>query len=1186
MKLKLFVLLCCVQTVNATAFSQEQKLDISFNNEAIVKVFDYLQDQTGLQFFYRDKSISATERITVDMKQATLSEILENVLGKRGYAYEILEDVVIIKFKAQDEREKSSVKVKGFVRDENKHPMPGVTVKVAGLTIGTATNAKGWFVLELPLRKGVLEFSFVGYKKKLIEFTQKTAQDTLHVTLEEDTKALDEVTVVSTGYNTVNRKDMVGSYTAMKAEDVLMPSYNSIDQMLQGQVAGLVVMNTSSRVGTSPKIKLRGTSTMLGNTSPLWVVDGIVQEDPLEIEASDVMTQDLKDIVGSQISWLNPMDIETITVLKDASATAIYGSKASNGVIVITTKKGKAGRLTVNYTGNMTINTRPNYGMFNYMNSQERVRFSQEVYNAGTPYYQEPINQPYTYEGALKMYLEGEMDYETYTKRKAFLETVNTDWFDLLTRTAVSHNHNLSVAGGTEEVTYNASVGYNNTMGQEIGNSSERMTGRLALNARLHEKVRLDVQINATSTETKTFGQGVNPLSYATTTSRALPAYDENGDPVYYQKRCGYQYNRAVENLSYNFINERDNSGTTNKNIHLSTALNFKWYILDWLSYEFAGGYTASSTNGESYFTERTFRVAQNYRGYDYGTVEPGSELFNSALMPFGGVLFTTDAVQRSYNVQNKLLVSKSFNEDHRLNAMLMMEVRSSSVKNSSSKVFGYLPDRGEALIEPTSPDKFVGISSSLSGWGLLGEFYNGMGWKRTNNTENYLSFMGTVAYSLKNRYVFNFSVRNDASNRFGQDQNDRFDPTYSFGLSWSAMDEPWLAGIKGWLNTFNIRATYGIQGNAMTKLGPDLVLAQRGIKSVYNQYYSTISSLPNPGLSWEKTKSWDWGVDMTLFNIFDVVVDYYTRSSNVIVQQDLPAEYGKESMQMNGGKITNRGMEFTVSFTPIRTKDWALNLSLNSSKNWNETGEAEYFAYKNEYINGSSTKVLKKGYPVGGFWSYSFAGLSAEDGRPLFNYVDVPEAERNSLVDPTTFLVYSGTTEPNFTGGLNFSLRWKGLTLSSGFSLLLGSKKRLPSPYEGFEQGGTYMPEPTVNLNKDLNKRWKKPGDENYTKIPGVVRTSQTLYLPDNSTERWMEMWADSDVQVANASFLRCRQLSLSWRVGEEWCKRMGLKMLSVNASVSNLFVIASKRWNGFDPELGNSVHPKNYSLGINIGF
>ena len=166
----------------------------------------------------------------------------------------------------------------------------------------------------------------------------------------------------------------------------------------------------------------------------------------------------------------------------------------------------------MNYTGNMTINTRPNYGMFNYMNSQERVRFSQEVYNAGTPYYQEPINQPYTYEGALKMYLEGEMDYETYTKRKAFLETVNTDWFDLLTRTAVSHNHNLSVAGGTEEVTYNASVGYNNTMGQEIGNSSERMTGRLALNARLHEKVRLDVQINATSTETKTVGQGVNPL--------------------------------------------------------------------------------------------------------------------------------------------------------------------------------------------------------------------------------------------------------------------------------------------------------------------------------------------------------------------------------------------------------------------------------------------------------------------------------------------------------------------------------------------------------------------------------------------------------------------------------------------------------------------------------------------------
>ncbi len=530
-------------------------------------------------------------------------------------------------------------------------------------------------------------------------------------------------------------------------------------------------------------------------------------------------------------------------------------------------------------------------------------------------------------------------------------------------------------------------------------------------------------------------------------------------------------------------------------------------------------------------------------------------------------------------------MLSKSFNEEHRLNAMLAMELRSSAVANNANKVWGYMPDRGETLVRPTPPDELQPISNAVSGWGILDEIY-GSGWKRTKNTDNYLSFFATVAYSLKNRYVFNFSMRNDESNRFGQDVNNRFDPTYSFGLSWRMMDEPWLEGMKKWLNAFNIRATYGIQGNAMTKLGPDLTLRQYGILSVYNQHYSKISSLPNPNLSWEKTKSWDWGVDMTLFNIFDVVVDYYRRNSNVIVTQDLPSEYGISTMKMNGGKITNEGVEFTVSFTPVKTKDWALSISLNSSKNWNETGKEEYEATRDELLAGSSDKILKKGYPVGGFWSYSFAGLSGEDGRPLFNYFDVPEAERNSGVDPITYLVYSGTKEPNFTGGLNFSLRWKTLTLSSGFSLLLGCKKRLPSPYANIPNGSK-IPDSDVNLSKDLTKRWKKPGDENYTKIPGLVTTlSSYVTLPNGSAEQWMRVWEQSDALVADASFLRCRQLSLSWRIGEDWCKRMGLKTLSLNATVSNLFVIASKRFNGFDPELGDSVHPKNYSVGINIGF
>lgn len=1183
MKLYLVFTLFLTLSVSASLYSQNERISFTLESGKLSDALIHIKDMTGVQIIYNEDLLAHLTCRKQTFSNVTVGEAIGEILKGSGFYCEKVDEVFVIKPVPQAPPQPAQpIRITGKVTDEKGQPLPGVTVMIKGTTVGTVADMNGRYTMVLPgnVKQPVLVYSFVGMKSKEIAYV---GQKELDVVMEEGTEMLDDV-VVSTGYSTVNRKDMVGAHTTVKAADVMMPAYNSIDQMLQGQVAGLVVMNSSSRVGTTPKIKLRGTTTILGNQSPLWVVDGIVQEDPLELETVDVMTQDLKDIVGSQISWLNPMDIETITVLKDASATAVYGSKASNGVIVITTKKGKVGRLTVNYTGNMSINTKPNYGMFNYMNSKERVQFSQDVYNAGAYYQNEPITQPYTYEGAMKMYLAGDLSFEDFMKRKTFLSTVNTDWFDLLTRSAVSHNHNLSLSGGTEAVTYNVSLGYSNTLGQEIGNSGERMTGRVAVNVRLHEKVRLDASINASSSTTDAFGEEVNPMKYATTTNRSIPAYDEEGNPVFYQKRASYFYNN-VKNLSYNFMNERDNSGSTNKNLHLSAALNFRWNILDWLSYEFAGGYAATNTNGETYNSEQTYRVAWRYRGYDYGTAEPGSALFKAALLPFGGVLFTTDASQRSYNIQNKFLVSKQFNADHRLNAMLAMEVRSSSVSNNANKVWGYMPNRGEALIKPTAPDEFAPIKGSISGWGLLNEMYS-YGWRRTKNTDNFLSFFGTVAYSLKDRYVFNFSLRNDESNRFGQDANHRFDPTYSFGLSWQAMEEEWLAGVKNWLNVFNVRATYGIQGNAMTKLGPDLTLNQLGVAPVYNQYESSISRLPNPALAWEKTKSWDVGLDMELFNMFDVVVDYYRRSSNVIVEQDLPYEYGRPTMKMNGGRILNKGVEFTVSFTPVRTKDWALSISLNSSKNWNETGKEEYAATRAELLSGSSDKILREGYPVGGFWSYSFAGLSGEDGRPLFNYFDVPEADRNSGVDPTTFLVYSGTKEPNFTGGLNLSLRWKTLTLSSAFSVLVGAKKRLPSPYASIPNG-SFVPEPDVNLSKDLMRRWKKAGDEKHTDIPGfVTAVSSNVTLPDGSDEQWMKLWEQSDALVADASFFRCRQLSLSWRVGEDWCKRMGLKTLSLNASVSNLFVIASKRFNGFDPELGDSVHPKNYSVGINIGF
>ena len=317
-----------------------------------------------------------------------------------------------------------------------------------------------------------------------------------------------------------------------------------------------------------------------------------------------------------------------------------------------------------------------------------------------------------------------------------------------------------------------------------------------------------------------------------------------------------------------------------------------------------------------------------------------------------------------------------------------------------------------------------------------------------------------------------------------------------------------------------------------------------------------------------------------------NVNIDYYRRRSNAVVTQDLSYEFGVKSMEVNGGIIYNKGLEVVVNFTPVNRKNFGVSVSINSSKNWNTTGKPIENVTINNYLSGTSNMVLKKGYPLGAMWSFSYAGLNPEDGRPMFNLMDVPEEERDSKIDPTTFLVYSGQKDPYFTGGLNFGIRYKSLNLNSSFALLLGGKKRLPSPYANFT-GGTKLPNPETNVNKDVAKRWKKPGDEKVTDIPALIKgLNYSFTRPDGQPQDYIAAWEQSDYMVVNASFLRCRQISLAWNVERRLCQKIGVNSISLNATVNNIFVIASKRFNGFDPEVDNSVMPRTFSAGINIGF
>lgn len=1179
-----------------------QRMDWVCKNEPMPSVFKNLEQVSGFKILFTYDELQ-DYKVTVNLKSQTVEKIIQGIIGSHPLTYQISGKYISISKATQEKKPLKTLAFHGEVVDMSGEPLPGASIEVKGdnySTIGTVSDMDGYFSLTVPnfstSQKRTLVISFVGMQKKTIRLTEASADKPMRIVLESD-NMMDELVVVDDGYNRLPRKDMVGAFTTVKADDVMMPAYQSIDQMLQGKVAGMQVINTSARVGATPQIKIRGTSTLLGNKSPLWVVDGVIQEEPLSIDVSSQLAGNMAELIGNEISWLNPNDIENITVLKDASATAIYGSRASNGVIVITTKRGSTERMSVRYSSNFSIRQRPTYDLYDFMNSKERIQFSKEVYDAGARYQQEPLPQVYTYEGLMAMFNKRMITEKEFMTQMQRLETVNTDWFDLLTRNSVSQNHNMSISGGSQKVTYNASVGFSQNDGIEVGNENNQFTSRLNVHAEFSKRLKMSFNINGSIRNSDGYGPGVNPYNYALNTSRSVPAFEENGEWAYYQNYYTYQHNPLLggyNTYSYNIFNEMENSYSKNKGVNFNASTNLDFKIFDWLSYQATGSLAQSMNDTEGFAGEKTSHVEMLYRGYPYGSEKSGSEKFNAALLPFGGTLTTSNSEGLSLSMSHRLAFSKEIIDKHRINAMLGWEVRTSKQRSNGNTVWGYVPERGEILVSPNRPTDIIPVGGAKDDieWGALNGLYNG-GWRKTSTETNYMSFFGTLAYSLKNRYVFNLNVRSDASNRFGQDQNKKFDPTWSAGFSWKIAEESFVKEKMDWLDQMNLRASYGVQGYVVNSISPELIASYQGILRGYNEYYLTISSLPNPYLSWEQTKTWNLGMDMSLFG-FSLNLEYYGRRTNAITRTDVAQEYGMKSILLNGGILKNHGLEVSLNFTPYRKDDFAWTVGLNFARNWNRSELSDRTAKADEvnhydFLSGNSTRPLKKGYPLSAFWSFSYAGLDKENGYPLFNGIDnnAKESYGSQEIDPTSFLVYSGSSEPVFDGGLNTRLRWKNFQFGADFAVSLGAKKRLPNPYSSFTQGK--IPSPFSNVSKTLNDRWKQPGDELKTHIPAVytsVLDEYNLYLPNGLFMSRYDMWAMSDVMVADASYLRCTQMSFSYNFPRTLCQKIGVGNISLNANVNNLFVIASKKWNGYDPELGNTITPKVYSLGLSVGF
>lgn len=1167
MKVTVLLLLVCGLQSMAGVYSQTAKYDISLTGGKLENIFKLIEQKGEYTFLYSVEDVDQVSSINVNVKQADLKEVLDICLANTNLIYEINGRLVIIR--AKDEKpEDKMVVIKGVVKDKKGEPLPGVTIVEKGTTVGVATDIDGKFIFNTIKHDNiVLVFSFVGMKTKEVKWN---GQKELTVMLEEDSQEMEEVVV--TGYQTVKKSNMAGSVSTVKAEDLVLNGTMSLEQALQGKLPGMVVTNQSGLIGTRQKVRVRGTSTLMGSQEPVWVVDGIIQEDPLPFKAeefslfgSDPDNIDvIRNFIGSSIAWLNPADIKDVTVLKDASATAIYGVKAANGVIVITTRKGETGRLSLSYSGNFSIGSKVTYDKMNLMNSKQRVDVSREVYETGLV--STKSLQPIGFQGVLAEYLEDKIPFEEFNAKVKRLETINTDWFDLLFENPFSHNHNISISGGTDKATYFASFGMNNQNGTAKGNDSKSYQGSVSLSAKFWERLNVRGRIAGSITTTNGFNK-VDPYGYASTTSRVIGCYDDEGDLFYYTKNDN--------GFKYNILNELKNSGNENTVNSLNASLSAMLDIVKGLRFESTFGYNFSSSHGESYLTERTNFIT-NIRQYEFGEYSPNDQMYKQSQLPHGGMLSVIDNRNANYTWRNSLNYVKNFGS-HLITVMVGQECKSSQYDGLSQSMYGYLPDRGKTIMTPPA--------TTQDGNGELSEnsLYKQMNQSITDKTSNYLSFYGTMSYTYDERYVLNASVRADASNRFGQDKSARYQPVWSVGLRWNVGREHFLEE-QNILSDLSLRASYGYQGNVVETAGPDLIayIPSNGLSELTGEYLMMIRSLPNPTLRWEKNRSVNLGIDFSLFEnrITGGFEYYYKKGTDIIVNREVPLENGVSTRAMNGGTMENSGWELSVNFVPLRMKDFVWSLNFNTSKNYNKV--TSNLEPNRSWTSAVSGTLNQDGYPVSAFWAFEYVGLSSENGVPEFNLsgMENPLAE----TDATQYMKYVGKLDPDISAGLSTSVRYKSFTLSASFNLQVGGKKFLaPMFSEGMYDN---TPDEYSNLPKDFARRWRKAGDEKITNIPSLPAKGKGQFTALNNTFNLYEMYNYSDLRVVNASFFRCNNISLSYNLSGK--KIHFARNISLGLTVSNPFIIVSKDFKGVDPEVAMGAQPisRNYTFSMNISF
>jgi TonB-linked SusC/RagA family outer membrane protein len=1206
--------------VIAVTPSSSSGITLSGKNVPLEQVFASIKQQTGYAVFYTRASIASATPVTFNVKNMFINNFLDLILKDQPVEYTIENRTIMIVPKGiKMESVVTEQLLKGIVKDSaTGEPLIGASVSLQHAPSEeknrkwvTTTDRTGHFSLAAASDRQLM-VSFIGYKP----FFMRVSNDGfLDISLPPVQTALKEITVTN-GYQQMDGRKLTSAITTLKAADIVAPGMFSIDQALEGRVPGLFVMNNSGEVGASPKIRIRGTSTLLASQEPVWVVDGVVVNDPVGVDPQSINDLDFVNRLGNAISGLSPYNIEQIDVLKDASATALYGVRAANGVIVITTKKGKAGAPVVNFNNATTVTQRPRYTdkNINVLNSAERVEFSREAINAGITY---PLNTNLVgYEGALNSLYTGQYTYDQFQKAVHQMEMANTDWFGIITRDAVSTQNNLSISGGSDRVTYFASLSEATQEGTVRGEGVNQYSSLVKLNAQVTKKLSWEFNLRNNVEKRNYVAASVNPLAYAYNSSRTISPYNADGTFSYYKKFD------PISSAYYNFniLNEMQNSRdiTNASGINLTTNLNYKFS--PHLTATGLFSYANANTDEQITYGENTFYAA-TVRRSDFGVMPDPQQ----TLMPYGGEVQSNPVRNSSYLVRGQLNYNAPMgaNRRDRLDLLLGSEASSNTYKGIATVRRGYLPDRGETYA-PVDPTKYpaYAVWASQTNVDVV-----------TDRLTNLLSGYFSGSYTFNNKYILNFNTRTDFSNKFGSRSREQFLPTWSVSGRWDVAEDFFKNSQN--VNLLALRASYGYQGNMLDNQTPELIIKQGSIDPITQEYFSTIAYYPNPNLKWEKNGEVNLSLDFALLKnkINGTVTYFYKKTTNAFLNKDVPDVNGVTAYTVNSGTIENRGVEMAFSFTPISNLgangkkggfSWRIDPQLGQvinrllAKAINNNGLNQNLGYQNantysNYLKGAQVINDKA---VNTFYSYRFAGLDPNKGYPTFKgtSADDQKAYANMTRDQVyqAVLTPSGNRVPTIQGGLLNVFSYKQFALSINLSYSLGSKVRLAQLFTGANGPNstttgnnsilsTEVPLPEQNVNRVFLKRWRKPGDETKTNIPGLLsQTDFQVYSRDASqgyawqyADNIWQMYDNSDIRTASGNYLKIKTMTFRYMLSDELMRRWRMKGASIILGGTNLYTFASKKLMGQDPEQSGfdgynvQLSPRpTYSFGIDVSL